>query len=539
VSTTPAAYARLVNDIETLIALVAAAIVLVRLADVIAIPYPIVLVLGGLGIGFIPGGPTLHLEPEVVFLVFLPPILQSAGYWASPRELRAQLGPLIWLVLGLCLATMLVVAMVAQTVIPSINWAEAFVLGAIVAPTDPVSAIATFERLRVSDRVATLVEAESMINDAVALVSYKVALAAVVSGVLTAETVVDDLIVGVVGGVAIGLAIAFVGARATRRLQDPPLTILLSVLLAYAAFALADGVGASGVLATVTAGLYYGWRSHELFDADTRINAQAFWRVLIFALNAILFVLVGLQFPEVLRNVGEQFSVGEIVGYGLLISATVIAVRMVWQFLPGSLGRILEGARGWSAGEDWRENALIGWSGMRGAVSLAAALALPLELDSGAAFASRDLIIYLTVAVILATLVGQGLTLPYVLRWLGLGAREAWSPDEAVARLAAAQAALDRLEELEATEPGVPVNVIERLREVYQARFARCVAALSGEDGGMPIEDPLSGYRRLREDLIDSERVALLEMRNDGRLKQDLFRRIQAELDLDEARLLP
>jgi Na+/H+ antiporter len=526
-----------VNDTETLIVLVAVAIVLVRLADLASIPYPIVLVLGGLAIGFIPGGPNLELQPDIVFLVFLPPILQSAGYWASPRELRAELIPLTWLVLGLSLATMVVVAVVAQTVIPSINWAEAFVLGAIVAPTDPVSAIATFERVGISDRVATLVEGESMINDAVALVSYKVALSALVSGAFTAGTVFDDLIVSVLGGVAIGVALAWIAERAIRRLDDPPLVILITVLLAYASFALADGIGASGVLAAVSAGLYSGWRSHEVFDADTRLNAQAFWRVLIFALNAILFVLVGLQFPEVLRRVGEQFSVGEIVGYGLLVSATVIAVRMAWQFLPVSLGRFMPGVGAWSPGEDWRENLLIGWSGMRGAVSLAAALALPFTLDSGSSFASRDLVIYLTVAVILVTLVGQGLTLPFVVRRLGLGEHDAWAPDEAVARLAAAQAALDRLEELEALDQGVPENVVDRLREIYQARFARCVAALSGGDGGMPIENPLKGYRRLREELIDSERVALLEMRNDGRLKQDVFRRIQADLDLDEARL--
>jgi Na+/H+ antiporter len=526
-----------VNDIQTLIVLVAAAIVLVPLADRIAIPYPIFLVLGGLGIGFIPGGPSLELEPDVVFLVFLPPILQSAGYWASPRELRAELAPLTWLVIGLSLATMVVVAVAAQTLIPSINWTEAFLLGAIVAPTDPVSALATFERIGVSDRVATLVEGESLVNDAVALVSYKVALAALVGGALTAETLIDDLLVGVVGGIAIGLALAWVAIWVIRRLEDPPLAILLSVLMAYASFALADGIGASGVLATVTAGLYSGWRSHDVFDADTRLNAQAFWRVLIFGLNAILFVLVGLQFPEVLRRVGEQFSVGEIIGYGLLVSAVVIVVRMVWQFLPGSLGRFIQRTGAWSPGEDWRENLLIGWSGMRGAVSLAAALSIPFTLNSGAPLESRDLIIYLTVAVIFVTLVGQGLTLPFVVRRLGLGKHEAWSPDEAVARLAAAQAALDRLEEIEAMEPGVPENVIDRLREIYQARFARCVAALSGEDGGMPIEDPLSGYRRLREDLIDTERGALLGMRNDGRLKQDLFRRIQDELDLDEARL--
>jgi CPA1 family monovalent cation:H+ antiporter len=525
------------NDIETLIALLAVAIALVRLADLISIPYPIVLVLGGLGIGFLPGGPQLQLEPDVVFLVFLPPILQSAGYWASPRELRAEIAPLAWLVLGLSLVTMACVAVVAQTVIPSINWTEAFVLGAIVSPTDPVSAIATFERVGVSDRVSTLVEGESMVNDAVGLVAYKVAVAAVVSGAFSTSEALDDLVIGVAGGIAIGVALAWVVAMALRRVDDVPLTTLLTVFLAYAAFALADGIGASGVLAAVSSGLYSGWRSHEIFDADSRLNAQAFWRVLIFALNAILFVLVGLQFPEILRRVGEQFSPGEIIGYGLLVSAVVVAVRVVWQFVPMVVGRVIKRLGNWSPGMNWRENLLIGWSGMRGAVSLAAALALPFSLDTGAPFGSRDLIIYLTVAVIFVTLVGQGLTLPWVVRKLGLGAHEAWAPDEAVARLAAAQAALDRLEEIEATETGIPEAAIQRLREIYQARFARCVAALSGEGGDVPIEDPLTGLRRTRRQLIEAERGTLLKLRNEGRLKQDLFRRIQADLDLDEARL--
>jgi Na+/H+ antiporter len=526
-----------VNDIEILIALVAAAIVLVRLADAIAVPYPIVLVLGGLGIGFLPGGPTLDLRPDVVFLVFLPPLLQSAGYWASPKELRAELIPLTWLVLGLSLATMVAVAVVAQYAIPSISWSEAFVLGAIVSPTDPVAAIATFERVGVTDRVSTLVEGESMINDAVALVSYKVALAAVVSGTLTASTAVDDLILGVAGGVAIGLALAWVMVRALRQLNDAPLAILLTVLTAYASFAIADGVGASGVLAAVSSGLFAGWRSHEIFDADLRLNAQSFWRVLVFALNAILFVLVGLQFPDILRRVGEQFSPGEIIGYGLLVSAVVVVVRVVWQFLPTSIGRLLPALGDTGGGDDWRERLLIGWTGMRGAVSLAAALALPFTLDSGAAFDSRDLIIYLTVAVIFVTLVGQGLTLPALVRRLGLSATGSWAPDEAVARLAAAQAALDRLDELESGDTPVPENAVDRLREVYQARFARCVSALQGDAPETPIQDPLTGYRQLRSDLISTERDALLEMRNDGRVKQELFRRIQRDLDLDEARL--
>jgi len=526
-----------VNDIEVLIALVAVAILLVRVADAISVPYPIVLVLGGLAIGFVPGGPTLELQPDVVFLVFLPPLLQSAGYWASPKELRAELVPLTWLVLGLTLATMVAVAAIAQAVIPSISWAEGLVLGAIVSPTDPVAAIATFERVGISDRLATLVEGESMVNDAVALVAYKVALAAVVSGMLTADEAVDDLILGVVGGIAIGLAVSWLVTVALRRLNDAPLAILLTVFSAYASFALADGIGASGVLAAVSSGMYAGWRSHRVMDADLRLNSQSFWRVLVFALNAILFVLVGEQFPQILRRVGETFSPGEIVGYGLMVSAVVVAVRLIWQFLPVSLGRLLPTLGDTGGGENWRERLLIGWSGMRGAVSLAAALALPFSLDSGAPFGSRDLIVYLTVAVIFVTLVGQGLTLPWLVRRLGLSASGPWAPDEAVARLAAAQAALDRLDQLESDGTPVPENALARLRELYQARFARSVAALSGEAPEVPIEDPLSGYRRLRQDLIGTERDTLLAMRDDGRINLELFRRIQRDLDLDEARL--
>jgi hypothetical protein len=272
-------------------------------------------------------------------------------------------------------------------------------------------------------------------------------------------------------------------------------------------------------------------------DADLRLNSQSFWRVLVFALNAILFVLVGEQFPAILRTVGHEFSPGEIIGYGLLISAVVVGVRLAWQFLPAAVGRLVPRIGDTGGGENWRERVLIGWSGMRGAVSLAAALALPFTLDSGAQFGSRDLIVYLTVAVIFVTLVVQGLTLPTLVRRLGLSSSGPWSADEAVARLAAAQAALDRLDELESEGTPVPENALTRLRELYQARFARSAAALSGDRSEMPIEDPLTGYRRLREELIGLERRTLLEMRNSGRIKQDLFRRIQRDLDLDEARL--
>jgi CPA1 family monovalent cation:H+ antiporter len=525
------------NDIEVLIALVAVAAVLVRFADVVRIPYPIVLVLGGLAIGFVPGGPDIELEPEVIFLVFLPPLLQSAGFYSSPQELRAEQGPLIWLILGLSLATMGAVAVTAYMVIPQMSWPEAFVVGAILAPTDPVAAIATFERIGVSDRVSLLVESESMINDATALVAYRVALTGVVAGTYSLSEAGLDLVIGMAGGLAVGLVVAWGASQAMRRLNDPPLVILISVLMAYVSFAAAEEIEASGVIAVVTAGLYLGWRSHEVFDADLRLNSIAFWEVLVFALNAIVFILLGLQFPDVLETVGERFSAGEIIGYGVMVSAVVILIRLAWQFIPPLLARAFPRAAALDTGNDWRERLLVGWCGMRGAVSMAAALALPFTLDSGETFGDRDLIIYLTVATILATLVLQGLTLPSLVRRLGLAEVRAWVPDEAIARLAAAQAALDRLDELEASSDVVPEAAVERLRETYRARFARCVAALQGETGSAPIEDPLNSYRRLRQELIGSERETLIRLRNEGRLKADVFRRIQRDLDLDEARI--
>lgn len=524
------------NDIELVIALVAAAAVLVRLADSIGIPYPIVLVIGGVAIAFIPGEPRLDLDPDVVFLVFLPPLLQAAGYYASPRELRAEGAPLAGLLVALPLVTIVAVAAVAQAVIPEIGWAEGLVLGAIVAPTDPVAAIATFDRIGVAARVRLLVEGESMLNDATALVAYRVALAAVVTGTFSAGEAAVDLVLAVAGGIAIGLAIGWAAVRALRRLTDVPLAILLTVLTAYVGFALAEEVGASGVLAVVATGLYMGWYSHDAFGADLRLNAQAFWEALVFALNAILFILLGLQLPDIVEDIEQQLGIGEMLGYGLLVSAVVIGLRIAWQFLPDALGRVVPAAASVSTGADWRERLLVGWSGMRGAVSLALALALPLELDDGP-FAQRELIIYLTVTVIVFTLVLQGLTLPRLIRALGLGTERVWSPDEAIARLEAAQAALDALEEVESSRDGEPDPAIDRLGELYRARFARCVAAIEGEGQAVPIEDPLREYSRLRQRLIGAEREALLGLRNQGRISPDIYRVVERDLDLDEARL--
>jgi Na+/H+ antiporter len=528
-----------VGDIEFLIAVLFAAAVLVRLADLVAIPYPIVLVIGGVAIGFVPGLPRIELEPEVIFLVFLPPLLQSAGFNASPQELRAATAQLVSLTFVLVLATMAAVAVVAHAVVDDLSWQMAFVLGAILAPTDPVAAAATFSRMGVPERVVLAVEGEAMLNDAAALVAYKVALAAAVTGTFAFGSAIVDFAGSALAGVAFGLAVAWLGVKVQRRLADVPLAILLSVLFSYGAYIGAEhidvlGINASGVLATVTAGVWYGWHSHEMFDADTRLSLIAFWQTLVFVLNVTLFVLLGLQLEGIYETVQATEEIGSLLLDIALVSLVVIGVRLAWQAVPPLLGRIVAPVRRADTGADWRERVAVGWTGMRGAISLAAALALPEAIPT----AQRDVLIFVTVGVIAVTLVGQGLTLPLLLKLLGIQGDREWSPDEAIARLEAAQAALDRLDELE-REQRISEERLRRMRELYRARFRRCMAVIGGDgdEGRAESQEKIARYGELRRELIGVERDAILGLRNEGRLKPDVMREIQRDLDLEEARL--
>ena len=501
------------GDIEFVILLLGAAAVLVRLADTIAVPYPIVLVVGGLAIGLVPGLPDLELDPDVVFLVFLPPLLHAAGWYSSPRELRAEVRPLVLLSVGLVLATMAVVAVVAHAIVPGMSWEAAFVLGAIVGPTDPVSATATFARIGAPTRLRLLVEGEAMINDGTALVAYRVALAAAMEGTFSAGDALLEFAYSAAGGVAVGLAIGWVSTQAIRRQSDVALSIFISVIFAYTSYVAGEELEVSGVLAVVATGIYTGWNAHTAFDAGTRLSATAFWRVMTFGLEALLFVLLGLQAPQV----ADQIDIGSLVLQALAVALTVIAVRMAWAAIPGG-----------GFGATARERIAVGWAGMRGAISLAAALAVPVQVDE------QPEILLLTFGVILVTLLGQGLTLSPLLRRLDLPGPSPWSPDEAMVRLEAAQAALDRLDELE--DEGAAAEPLRRLRELYRARFATCVAVLGGdvpEDGRKELHE----YGAMRRELIAVERASLLALRNDGRIRQEIVRKVERDLDLDEARI--
>ncbi len=508
------------GEIEFLFVLLIGAALLVRMADAVAVPYPIVLVLGGLGAGLLPGVPEIELEPEVVFLIFLPPLLQAAGWFASPQELRVEIRPVGLLVIGLVVATMCAVAVVAHATVEGMSWAAAFILGAVVAPTDPVAALATFGRLGVPERARLLVDGEAMLNDAVPLVAFRVAVAAAVSGTFSFVDAAVDFVVAAAGGIAVGLAAGWLLSAAIRRISDRPLAIFASVLMAYAAYIGAEELGVSGVLGAVAAGIYGGWHANSTLDADTRLSALAFWEVLIFALNAMLFVLLGTQFPQIIDELDAEVALGELLGAGVLVALTVAGVRILWLLLPDP-----------GLGDSTADRLAVGWAGMRGAISLAAALSVPLVVPE------RPEILFLTVVVILITLVGQGLTLPAVVKLLGVRDERRWTPEEAIARLEAAQSALDRLDELE--DEGATEEQLRRLRDLYRARFRQCQDILTGEgeDGRAAAVEPRVRYSSLRRELIGVERDALVGLRNAGRLRPDVLREIERDLDLEEVRL--
>jgi monovalent cation/hydrogen antiporter len=505
------------------------------LAGVVRVPYSIVLVLGGLVLGFVPGVPPAELPPELVLVLFLPPLLYQAAFFSSPRDLRADLRAITLLAVGLVVATMSAVAAVAHALVPGLPWAAAFALGAIVSPTDPLAATAIARRLGVPRRLVTVLEGESLVNDATALVAYRLAVGAVVAGSFSLWGAGLQFVGRGIGGVAIGLAVGWLLADARRRIEDPVVEIVLSVVTGYAAYLPAELLGVSGVLAAVTAGLYVGWRAPELASPSTRLLGFSFWEVLVYLLNAVLFVLVGLQLHPILSELSGS-SVATLVGQAALVSAVVIAVRIGWGFSVPYLIRALDRRPAQRARRTGpRERLVAGWSGMRGAVSLAAALALPLETSAGQPFPQRNLLIFMTFGVILATLVLQGLSLPWLIRRLGLHRDDSDEQEELRGRLRATDAALARLEEL-AVQEWTRDDTVERMRGLYQFRRRRLKArgGYLADDGA---EDRSLAYQRLVRELLEAQRREIVLLRNQGEISNEVMHRIERDLDLEDARL--
>ena len=541
--TTPPSWPRatlaLLHDIQTILGLLVVVGVLAWIAARLQISYPVLLVVGGLVIGFVPGLPQVGLRPDLVFLLFLPPLLYYAALLTSWRDFKANIRPISMLAIGLVLFTTCAVAAVAHWLI-GLDWAVAFVLGAIVSPPDAVAATAVTARLRMPKRIIAILEGESLVNDAAALVAYRVALAAVMTGTFSLGEASFQFVRAALGGIVIGLAVGMVLAWLRPRIRDDSVETSFSLLSPYIAYLPAEWLHVSSVLAVVTCGLYIARRLDQITTARVRLRAFAAWETIIFLLNGIVFILIGLQLSRIYSSVGAG-SIALAAWWVVVVSGVAILIRMLWvfpaTFLPRMLSRRL---RERDPAPPWAQVFVVAWTGMRGVVSLAAALALPLD------FPRRDLVIFITFGVILVTLVGQGLPLPAIIRWLRLSeSADARDDEEITARYLAALAAVERLDNLATARAGAaaPQSVLDRLarvRAAYDDRVAYFSRQLA-PDGDAESLDPAviacESSEQIEREAIAAERQMIIRLRDQGVIGDEVLRRLQSELDHEESRL--
>jgi Na+/H+ antiporter len=511
----------------TLVGLLAAIAVLAELARRLRVPYPVVLVLGGLALGCIPGVSAPSLDPEVFFFLFLPPLLYSEAFLYSTEDLRAAAVEIFLLAVGLVVATTVAVAGVAHAV-AGLPWPAAFVLGAVVGPTDPVAATSVIRRLGVSDRIETILEGEALVNDGTALVAYKLAVGAAGGGALSLARVPVEFVWISLGGVVVGALVAWLATRVRRWISVVEVEIAFSLVMPFAAYLPAEGMGVSGVLAAVTAGLLMGARAHAS-SGETRLRRHAFWEVLVFLLNSTLFLLIGLAFPDILDALGAV--AGELLWQAIAIAATVMALRLAWMFLVPRVVSVLDARR--SRRPPAGELAVLGWSGMRGGVSLAAALSVPVAAG-GEPFPGRPEIIFFAYVVVLATLVVPGLTLGRLIGLAGVGSGHDRPDADLRARARILQAALEHIEEL-AESGELPPEIVERLGLLYESRLDGLTADLTPPSREIGLTEPSAELATAHRGVIAAEREALAELEDTGALGTRAAREIEHELDVEEA----
>lgn len=528
-----------IHDIEIIfLLLLLFAVFFGALARRLAIPYPIVLVIGGLLLSFVPGIPKITLNPELVFFVILPPLLYSAAWLTSWREFSYNLVSIFLLAFGLVIFTVVGVTEVGQWLLPGFDWRVGLVLGAVVAPTDAIAATSIAKRLGLPRRMVDILEGESLLNDATALLALEFGIGLLVSGhVPTFTTGLLRLCYLTAVGLAVGLVVGGIVHLIERRIDDAPIEIALSILTPYGAYLAADFIHASGVLAVVACGLYLSRKSSQFFSPTVRLQAWAVWDSLTFVLNGLVFVLIGLQLPYVTATIRDH-NLGTLVLYGLAFSGVLILLRLVWMFpgayLANTIRRRILHQR--ETVPPARQIFIVGWTGMRGVVSLAAAIALPHTLANGNPFMQRNMIIFLAFSVILVTLVLQGLTLPPLIRALGIASPPNSHSEEKEARRAVLRSALDQLGKSQSREHSESAEIYDDLAEHYRHRLA----ALNDEGEGHAAGISPRFYQRfidLSSELLQVERQTAIQLRNQGRISDELLREIEYELDLSEERL--
>jgi CPA1 family monovalent cation:H+ antiporter len=514
--------------LELLIFLIAVAGALRILAQKWGIPHPSLLVLGGLAVALIPGLPQPNVDPELLFVIFVPPLLYWSAFTISLREMRTFLGPIVRLATGLVIVTMAAVAAIVHFLAPQVGWPEAFVLGAIISPPDPVAVSAVLRPLGAPRDVTTILEGEGLINDATALVAYRLAVAAVVAGSFSFLHATESFLLTGIGGVLVGLAAGWLVAFVRTHMRHVVVVEnALSLLSPFIAYLPADALHTSGVLAVVTMGVYLGTRGPHIVRPATRLQAGAMWSMVTFLLESLIFMLVGLELPRVMIAL-RTHTLKELLAIVLVTTLVCIVVRFVWVFISIYLGGTDRGADRPKSSKRWRKPFFIAWAGLRGADSLVIALALPHTIRGGAPFPSRDLIIFVTFGVIFVTLVLQGFSLAPLVRHLGLEQDDTEAREERLVRVAMANAALDHLREL-ARDEKIPKDVVAKVRDEYEQR--RRTAKQTHLPQGRIASDA-AALRALRRRMQAAERAELLKLAESGKIGGDVMSHVQREQDL-------
>jgi len=500
-------------------------------------PFPIVLVLSGLLISLIPGLPAISLHPDVVFLIFLPPLLYAAAWNTSWHDFKKAIRPISLASIGLVFFTTLVVGVTAYYLIPGLAWPFAFLIGAIVSPPDAVAATTVTKGLGLHPRIIAILEGESLVNDASGLIAYKYALTAITAGYFVLWQAGLNFLFVAISGILIGLAIGYLILFVHKRwICDPVIEVTLTIITPFAAYLTAEMLHVSGVLAVVSAGLFLSFRSSEAFSNQSRIMAYSVWEVIIYILNSLIFIFIGLQLRGVMSGITDYSSM-ELLFYGAVISFVVIIIRFIWIVPAAMIPRWLSKRIRESEPFDPRNMVVFGWAGMRGVVSMAAALALPFALPDGTAFPHRNLIIFLSFCVILATLVALGLTLPLVIKLLKLKPYNMVA-EEYLIRNMVVRAAITHIEENLGTAPGELLHNIKSKYEVKYNRLQRTELPANYFGGGKTLPGTVfNEFSRMQVELIAIERKEIELLHRNGNASEEILRKIEHELDLEESRL--
>jgi len=523
-----------------IVGLLFAVLLLIMVGQKFNISYPIFLVISGLALSFIPGIPHVRVEPELIFLIFLPPILYEAAWYTSWHDFWKWKRPISLMAFGLVFLTSLIVGYFSASYIPGFTLATGFLLGGIISPPDAVAATSVLKGIKIPKRLLTILEGESLVNDASSLVVVKFALAAILTGHFSLQEAVSDFFILAIMGIAIGIVIAIIIFFIHKHLPTTPsIDTALTLVTPYLMYITAEHFHFSGVMAVVSGGLFLSYRSHKILTYQSRLQATSVWHTLIFIINGVVFILIGLDLPVILQDL-EESSIMEIVNYGLIISLLIIVIRFAWTYLIAFIPRMLfKSIRENENSPGWKGPFIISFAAMRGVVSLAAVLSVPLLLSDGNAFPLRSELLLITFVVIMVTLVGQGLLLPFVIKWIKMEEIDDIAAEEEQAskiQIKIYEVTLNYLQKLDVNCLGNKDLLIE-----YKSFLEREIQSMNQKIASIECHDlnqkNLLAFKELLKNVCEVQRQEIVRLRKEKVYSDEILRKQAEKIDLDEARL--